>query len=80
MQQLVLMVIRDLQERMFVHLARADLVQVEREPPAQLATRFTTDVTLIREALTRAVNGLRDGVTIIGLVGSMLYLDWTLCS
>ena len=77
-QQLVLMVIRDLQDRMFVHLARADLVQVEREPPAQLATRFTTDVTLIREALTRAVNGLRDGVTIIGLVGSMLYLDWTL--
>ena len=77
-QQLVLMVIRDLQDRMFVHLARADLVQVEREPPAQLATRFTTDVTLIREALTRAVNGVRDSVTIIGLVGSMLYLDWTL--
>lgn len=77
-QQLVLMMIRDLQDRMFVHLARADLVQVEREPPAQLATRFTTDVTLIREALTRAVNGLRDGVTIVGLVGSMLYLDWTL--
>ena len=77
-QQLVLLVIRDLQDRMFVHLGQADLVQVEREPPAQLATRFTTDVTLIREALTRAVNGLRDGVTIVGLVGSMLYLDWTL--
>ena len=77
-QQLVLLVIRELQERMFVHLARADLSQVEREPPAQLATRFTTDVTLIREALTRAVNSVRDGVTIIGLVGSMLYLDWAL--
>jgi len=77
-QQLVLLVIRELQERMFVHLARADLSQVEREPPAQLATRFTTDVTLIREALTRVVNSVRDGVTIIGLVGSMLYLDWAL--
>ena len=77
-QQLVLLVIRELQERMFVHLSHADLVQVEREPPAQLATRFTTDATLIREALTRAVNGLRDGITIIGLVGSMLYLDWSL--
>ncbi len=77
-QQLVLQVIRELQERLFVHLARADLVQVEREPPAQLAARFTTDATLIREALTRAVNGLRDGIMIIGLVGSMLYLDWTL--
>ncbi|GAC1341287.1 MAG: ABC transporter ATP-binding protein [Acetobacteraceae bacterium] len=77
-QQLVLLVIRDLQQRMFVHLARADLVQVEREAPAQLAARFTTDAAQIREALTRAVNGIRDGITIIGLVGSMLYLDWVL--
>ncbi len=77
-QQLVLQVIRELQERMFVHLARADLVQVEREAPAQLAARFTTDAAIIREALTRAVNGLRDVVTVIGLVGSMLYLDWVL--
>ena len=74
-QQLVLVVIRELQERLFVHLSRADLAQVEREPPAQLAARFTTDATLIREALTRAVNGLRDGIMIVGLVGSMLYLD-----
>ena len=77
-QQLVLMVIRELQERMFVHLSRADLVQVEREAPAQLAARFTTDAALIREALTRTVNGIRDGVTIVGLVGSMLYMDWVL--
>src|SRR4051812_17821600 len=77
-QQLVLLVIRELQERMFVHLARADLVQVERAAPAQLAARFTTDAAIIREALTRAVNGLRDAVTVIGLVGSMLYLDWVL--
>src|SRR4051794_299244 len=77
-QQLVLIVIRELQERMFVHLSNADLVQVEREAPAQLAARFTTDAALIREALTRAVNGIRDVVTVIGLVGSMLYLDWVL--
>ena len=77
-QQLVLLVIRDLQDRMFGHLSRADLVQVEREAPAQLAARFTTDAALIREALTRTVNGIRDGVTVIGLVASMLYLDWVL--
>ncbi len=77
-QQLVLLVIRELQGRMFAHLMRADLVQVEREAPAQLATRFTTDATIIREALTRAVNGLRDGVTILGLVASMFYMDWIL--
>ena len=77
-QQVVLLVIRELQGRLFAHLSHADLAQVEREAPAALATRFTTDASLIREALTRAVNGLKDGVTVLGLVVSMLYLDWVL--
>ena len=77
-QQVVLLVIRELQGRLFAHLSHADLAQVEREAPAALAARFTTDATLIREALTRAVNGLKDGVTVLGLVVSMLYLDWVL--
>ena len=74
-QALVLRVIRDLQNRMFAHLTRTDLARIEREAPAQLATRFTTDATAIREALTRTVNGLADVVTVIGLVASMIYLD-----
>ncbi|MBC7800690.1 MAG: ABC transporter ATP-binding protein, partial [Gemmatimonadaceae bacterium] len=77
-QQTVLLVIRELQGRMFAHLAMADLAQVEREAPAQLAARFTTDAAIIREALTRAVNGVKDTVTVLGLVASMLYLDWVL--
>ena len=77
-QHVVLLVIRELQGRMFAHLARADLARIEREAPAQLAARFTTDAAIIREALTRAVNGIADVVTIVGLVGSMLYLDWVL--
>jgi subfamily B ATP-binding cassette protein MsbA len=77
-QQVVLLVIRELQGRMFAHLARADLAQMEREAPAQLAARFTTDATIIRDALTRTVNGIADAVTVIGLVASMLYLDWLL--
>ena len=77
-QQMVLLVIRELQGQMFSHLARADLARVEREAPAQLAARFTTDAAVIREALTRAVSGIADLVTVIGLVASMLYLDWLL--
>jgi ATP-binding cassette, subfamily B, bacterial MsbA len=77
-QQMVLLVIRDLQGRMFAHLARADLAWLEREAPAQLAARFTTDATIIRDSLTRAVNGIADAVTVVGLVASMLYLDWLL--
>jgi subfamily B ATP-binding cassette protein MsbA len=63
---------------MFAHLARADLARLEREAPAQLAARFTTDATIIRDSLTRAVNGVADAVTVVGLVASMLYLDWLL--
>ena len=77
-QQVVLLSIRDLQGRMFGHLVHADLTRLEREAPAQLAARFTTDAATIREALTRAVNGLADAITVIGLVASMLYLDWVL--
>lgn len=77
-QQVVLLSIRSLQGRMFAHLVRADLSRLEREAPAQLAARFTTDAATIREALTRAVNGLADAITVVGLVASMLWLDWTL--
>jgi len=77
-QSLVLRVIRDLQNRMFAHLTQTDLARIEREASAQLATRFTTDATAIREALTRTVNGLADVVTVIGLVASMIYMDWLL--
>ena len=50
MQKVVLLIIRELQVRMFTHLTGADLARVEREPPATLASRFTTDATIIREA------------------------------
>ena len=78
MQKTVLQVIRDLQNAMFAHLVRADLQRVEREAPAQLASRFTTDAVTIREALIRMVNGVGDAFTLVGLVASMLWLDWQL--
>jgi len=78
-QQMVLLMIRSLQGRMFAHLVHADLARVERDAPAALAARFTTDAATIREAMTRAVNGLGDAVKLVGLVASMLYLDWVLC-
>ncbi len=77
-QNLVLIVIRDLQARMFSHLMRADIARIEREAPAQLAARFTTDAVTIREAMIRAVNSLGDTVTVVGLVATMLYMDWEL--
>ncbi len=75
-QEMVLRVIRELQGRMFSHLVRTDLARLEREAPATLAARFTTDAATIREAMIRAVNSLGDVVTVVGLVASMVYLDW----
>jgi ATP-binding cassette, subfamily B, bacterial MsbA len=77
-QKLVLKVVRSLQGRMFDHLVYADLARVEREAPAQFAARFTTDATVIREALARAINGIADIFTVVGLIASMLWLDWLL--
>jgi subfamily B ATP-binding cassette protein MsbA len=77
-QKVVLLVIRGLQARMFVQLTEGDLARLEREAPASWAARFTTDATIMREALTRAVNGVADALTVLGLVGSMLWLDWKL--
>ncbi len=77
-QALVLQVVRGLQERMFCHTLRADIMQIEREAPARWAARFTSDALSMREALTRSVNALGDVVTIIGLVASMIWTDWEL--
>jgi subfamily B ATP-binding cassette protein MsbA len=78
-QKIVLLTVRALQTRMFSHLMRADLARVEREAPAALATRLTSDTSLIREALLRGVNAVGDAVKIVGLVGFLFYTDWVLC-
>ncbi|HQU03063.1 MAG TPA: ABC transporter transmembrane domain-containing protein, partial [Acetobacteraceae bacterium] len=77
-QDMVLLVIRRLQVAMFGHLTDAALARVEREAPATLAARFTTDATVVREAMGRSVNAVADAATLIGLVITMLAIDWKL--
>jgi subfamily B ATP-binding cassette protein MsbA len=77
-QDMVLLVIRRLQVAMFGHLSNAALARVEREAPATLAARFTTDATVVREAMTRAVNAVADVATVFGLVVTMVVIDWKL--
>jgi subfamily B ATP-binding cassette protein MsbA len=75
-QRVVLGVIAQLQRDLFRALTRADLTAVAREAPARHAARFTADAALIREALGKAMSGVADVLTVIGLVGSMLWMDW----
>lgn len=75
-QSVVLRVIEGLQRDLFHALTRADLAMVLRDAPARHAARFTVDAAAIREALTKSINGGADVLTVIGLVASMVWLDW----
>jgi subfamily B ATP-binding cassette protein MsbA len=77
-QGAVLRTIEHLQNALFRALTRADYAVVSAEAPARHAARFTTDATQIRDAMARSVNGMGDALTILGLVASMLWLDWSL--
>ena len=74
-----LRVIADLQKAVFAHLQGADLARLTREPVGGLISRFTSDADRLREGLVKAANALvRDVLTLLALVGAMLYIDWVL--
>lgn len=76
---LALKIMQQLQETMFARLMAADYARIAGESVGSLVSRFTNDVTLLREALVRAANNLiRDSLTVIATLGVMVYLDWML--
>jgi len=69
----------EIQRSLFRHLVHADLDRIGREAPASLAARFSSDVGLVRMALERLATALlRDLLTVIGLFGALLWIDWEL--
>jgi len=78
MQAVVLRIILSLQVAMFDRLLSADLARLQAEPPARLASRFTNDMGVVREALGRAVSGVVDALTVLALIVAMLWLDWVM--
>ncbi len=73
------LVLRDLQNAVFAALNSADLAQVNREAPANLAQRFYAEMIYIQVAIQRAITSMiRDSLMIIGLTGAMIYIDWQL--
>jgi subfamily B ATP-binding cassette protein MsbA len=78
---IVLRVTRDIQSGMFRHLVAADLARLSRDTTGSLISRFVSDVAIIRDALMRTVNNLvRDLLTVLALVGTMIWLDWMLAA
>ncbi len=70
--------LRDIQNDMFASLMAMDFAQQRREVSGQIMSRFTNDVGLIRDTLNRFSMAMRDGLTLIGLCGMMIYYDWAL--
>ncbi|MEL0145153.1 MAG: ABC transporter transmembrane domain-containing protein, partial [Alphaproteobacteria bacterium] len=78
-QSVALRVINAIQKAMFAHLMRADLRTHHLTSTGKLISRFTNDVNLMRDALSRTLTAMaRDLVTAVALVGMMFYLDWLL--
>ncbi|MFY0636787.1 MAG: ABC transporter ATP-binding protein [Maricaulis maris] len=77
--RLALNVMQDLQNAMFAKLVRADFARLQSEGTGSLVSRFTNDITLLRETIVRLTNNLmRDVLTVIITIGIMLSLDWML--
>jgi ATP-binding cassette, subfamily B, bacterial MsbA len=68
----------ELRKHMYAQLVDADLARLQREPPAGLATRFYSDISLISSAVRGYIGGLTNLLTIIITIGVMLTIDWPL--
>jgi subfamily B ATP-binding cassette protein MsbA len=74
---LALRVSTDLQKDMAKTLIEADLKTISGEPAGVFMSRIMNDLNLVREALVRLANNLvRDSLTIVVLIGAMIWLDW----
>lgn len=78
-QSMALRVIADLQKAMFARLMHADLAALQDASTGIFISRFTNDVNLMRDALSRSMTAMvRDFLTAVFLIGMMFYYDWVL--
>lgn len=80
-QSVAFKVISALQRAMFGHLMRADTLSFQATATGKLVARFTVDVFIMRDGMSKAMTGLvRDLLTVAILVGAMFYLNWMLAA
>ncbi len=72
-------VMQDIRIVIFRHVQRMSLSFFDRNPVGRLLTRITNDVDALNEFLTQGfIMILADMVTLIGIIGIMLVLNWRL--
>ena len=75
-------IIKEIQLHLYNKIINFDILLMGKFKQGSLQSRFINDLNILREAITRVLNNLiRDLFTLIGLLISMIYLDWmlTLC-
>ncbi|MCH8263348.1 MAG: lipid A export permease/ATP-binding protein MsbA [Proteobacteria bacterium] len=72
-------VVMDLRQEMFVRILSLPSSYYDDHSSGSLLSKFTFDVTQIKEAATNAITTIvRDSLSIVGLLGWMFYIDWKL--
>jgi ATP-binding cassette, subfamily B, bacterial MsbA len=68
-----------LQQDLFAKLLSLDYARLSGQESGSFAARFLNDVNAVRDAVLRAANSFfRDLLTLIGVIGVMLWSDWQL--
>jgi len=74
--RIVMRLTTDMQRQAFAHLMTSDFGRLARETPGRLVSKLTNDISFIQTAAQAALNtAIRDSLTIVALVASMIYLD-----
>jgi subfamily B ATP-binding cassette protein MsbA len=74
-----LRVVRDLQARVFEHMQRLSLDFFSNIRSGELIARVTSDVALVREAVTTVIEDIiKQPFTLVFVLASLLYADWRL--
>ncbi|TVR99107.1 MAG: ATP-binding cassette domain-containing protein [Rhodospirillales bacterium] len=72
-------VIADTQDRLFGHMLAQDVALFQARHSGALLSHFTYDINAMRTAVSNALVGLgRDALSVLFLVGVMVYQDWLL--
>jgi subfamily B ATP-binding cassette protein MsbA len=72
-------VIIDIRENVYRHLQRLSLAYYEKRQTGEIMSYITNDVAALQGALVDSIIELvTEGMTLIGSIGAMVYLDWKL--
>jgi ATP-binding cassette, subfamily B, bacterial MsbA len=72
-------VIKSLRGELFTHYLHLPSLYFDGQQSGQMLSRLTYNIELVAEASTNAITVvIRDTLTIVGLVGFLLYLNWEL--